>query len=75
MAYLKLVTKMAPNNSNKTHIKNDHIVTVLVCAIAIPLSMSLWIINLIYTKFFVKNEGFDGKFLDLIFLKNIKNYR
>ncbi|XP_061715949.1 transmembrane protein 19 [Cydia pomonella] len=47
------------NKNTKSHMKNDHIVTVLVCAIAIPLSMSLWIINLIYTKFFAKNTGFD----------------
>ncbi|XP_075978155.1 transmembrane protein 19 [Anticarsia gemmatalis] len=47
---------MALDNSK---FKNQHIISVLLCALAIPLSMSLWIINLIYSKFITKNEGFD----------------
>ncbi|KAJ0176726.1 hypothetical protein K1T71_007905 [Dendrolimus kikuchii] len=40
-------------------IKEDHILNVLLCAISIPLSMSMWIINLIYSKFISDNDGFD----------------
>lgn len=50
-------------NEEKTeNIKDDHVLTVLLCAIAIPLSMSMWIGNIIYSKLIAKNDGFDGKF-------------
>lgn len=57
---------MATSNkeSIKTDLKNtqnNHILTIILCVTAIPLSMSMWIINLIYSKFILKNEGFDGK--------------
>lgn len=47
--------------STKKALKNDHILTVLICSFTIPLSMSLWIINLIYAKV-KKSDGFDGMF-------------
>lgn len=40
-------------------IKQDHILNVLLCAISIPLSMSMWTINLIYSRFISENDGFD----------------
>ncbi|XP_072949104.1 transmembrane protein 19 [Epargyreus clarus] len=49
-------------SSSKTDLKNiqnNHILTIILCVTAIPLSMSMWIINLIYSKFILKNEGFD----------------
>lgn len=42
----------------KQSLKDDHILTVLICSISIPLSMSLWIINLIYSRL-KGSEGFD----------------
>lgn len=45
---------------DKNQQSNEHnIITVLLCALTIPLSMSLWIINIIYSKFITKHEGFD----------------
>ncbi|KAM3965230.1 transmembrane protein 19 [Aphomia sociella] len=52
-------TSNDPTVTKKCYLKNEHILTVLLCAISIPLSMSMWIINLIYSKFMVRNEGFD----------------
>ncbi|XP_026761849.2 transmembrane protein 19 [Galleria mellonella] len=46
-------------NAKKRFLKNEHILTVLLCAVSIPLSMSMWIVNLIYSKFIIRNEGFD----------------
>ncbi|PZC79554.1 transmembrane protein 19 [Helicoverpa zea] len=40
-------------------LKDEHLITVMLCALAIPLSMSMWITNLVYSKFLTKNEGFD----------------
>ncbi|XP_059049331.1 transmembrane protein 19 isoform X2 [Achroia grisella] len=52
-------TSKESTNSKSIFLKNEHILTVLICAISIPLSMSMWIINLIYSKFIIRNEGFD----------------
>lgn len=49
------------NQENEEKLKDDHVLNVLLCAIAIPLSMSMWIGNIIYSKFIAKNDGFDGK--------------
>lgn len=49
--------------NKKRPLKNDQLVTVLLCALAIPLSMSLWIINIIYSKFLMEHEGLDGKYI------------
>ncbi|XP_047511042.1 transmembrane protein 19 [Pieris napi] len=43
---------------DKKGIQNNHVFSVLSIAIAIPLSMSFWIINIIYSKLF-QSEGFD----------------
>lgn len=45
-------------NSNVSKI-NKHLLTVLSCALVIPLSMSFWIINITYAKFITGHEGFD----------------
>lgn len=52
---------MNPVHTEK--LKDDHVLNIFLCAIAIPLSMSMWIGNIIYSKFIAKNDGFDGKFL------------
>ncbi|CAB3261323.1 unnamed protein product [Arctia plantaginis] len=49
---------MTPNNS-KYIIDDYNVLTVLLCALTIPLSMSLWIINIIYSKFVTGHEGLD----------------
>lgn len=41
-------------------IKNEHVLTVALCSIAIPLSMSMWIINIIYSKYLAENSSYDG---------------
>lgn len=46
-------------SSESNRIKDDHILTVFICAASIPLSMSMWIINLIYSKYVAENQGFD----------------
>ncbi|XP_013186876.1 transmembrane protein 19 [Amyelois transitella] len=43
----------------KKYLKDDHILTVALCAISIPLSMSLWIANIVYSKFILQSEGLD----------------
>ncbi|KAG6440686.1 hypothetical protein O3G_MSEX001403 [Manduca sexta] len=48
---------MVPAQNNL--MRNGHILPVLLCAIAIPLSMSMWTINLIYSKYLAENQGFD----------------
>lgn len=64
--------KMAVNNKL---LKDEHLITVLLCALAIPLSMSMWTINLVYSKFLSKNEGFDGNvFIYLIYLSLSANF-
>ncbi|XP_004932076.1 transmembrane protein 19 [Bombyx mori] len=40
-------------------IKNEHVLTVALCSIAIPLSMSMWIINIIYSKYLAENSSYD----------------
>ncbi|XP_049873382.1 transmembrane protein 19 [Pectinophora gossypiella] len=47
------------STSNSKILKNDHILTVLICALSIPLSMSMWIVNIIYSKFLMEHEGLD----------------
>ncbi|CAG4965286.1 unnamed protein product [Parnassius apollo] len=42
-------------NKNTTSSKNNHFITVILCVIALPLSMSLWIINIIYSKLMDQN--------------------
>lgn len=55
-------------------LKDDHVLNVLLCAIAIPLSMSMWIVNIFYSKFIVKNDGFDGKLIILYKTTKVQNY-
>lgn len=52
---------LTKNNENKV-LNNNHICTLLLITIAIPLSMSLWIINLIYSKLMNNTESLDGKY-------------
>lgn len=56
------VNELSDHISTKRYLRNDHILTVLLCAISIPLSMSLWIINILYSKFIKDSEGLDGKY-------------
>ncbi|XP_063826302.1 transmembrane protein 19-like [Ostrinia nubilalis] len=51
--------ELSNNDPNKKYLKNDHILTVLLCAISIPLSMSMWIMNLVYSKLVRDSEGLD----------------
>ncbi|CAG9562022.1 unnamed protein product [Danaus chrysippus] len=44
---------------DKKLIKEDHILTVLLITLAIPISMSMWIINIIYSKLLLNTEGLD----------------
>ncbi|XP_013164228.1 PREDICTED: transmembrane protein 19 [Papilio xuthus] len=47
-------------DTNKTSpFKNNHFITLVISVIAIPLSMSMWIINIIYSKLLGQNEGLD----------------
>lgn len=50
---------MAKNNEKFIH--NNHLCTLILITIAIPLSMSLWIINIFYSKLMNNSEGLDGK--------------
>ncbi|XP_046965640.1 transmembrane protein 19 [Vanessa cardui] len=43
----------------KMVLKNNHILTVLFITLAIPLSMSMWIINLLYSKLILNTQGLD----------------
>lgn len=52
-------SKADVTENKKKGIQNNHVFSVLLIAVAIPLSMSFWIINIIYSKIF-RNEGFDG---------------
>ncbi|XP_068633477.1 transmembrane protein 19 [Battus philenor] len=45
-------------NNSVISFKNNHFVTLLLSVIAIPLSMSMWIINIIYSKI-VQDKDFD----------------
>ncbi|XP_045773123.1 transmembrane protein 19 [Maniola jurtina] len=47
------------SSAEKKGLGNDHILTVLLITIVIPLSMSMWIINLVYSKLILNTEGFD----------------
>ncbi|CAH0398425.1 unnamed protein product [Chilo suppressalis] len=51
--------KQDDEDVHKAYYKNDHILSVLLCAISIPLSMSMWILNIIYSKFLRDSEGHD----------------
>lgn len=53
-------------NNKMTPFKNNHFITLLISVIAIPLSMSMWIINIIYSKLIGPNEGLDGKFVNFL---------
>ncbi|CAK1556384.1 unnamed protein product [Leptosia nina] len=50
--------KATKEDKTKKGLQNDHVLSVLSIAVAIPLSMSFWIINIIYSKIF-QSEGFD----------------
>lgn len=39
------------DTSRKEVLPTNHILSVMVCALSIPLSMSLWIVNMVYAKF------------------------
>lgn len=54
--------ELSDETNRKRYLENDHILTVLLCAISIPLSMSMWIINIIYSKFIKDSEGLDGNY-------------
>lgn len=56
-------TDEKPITLEKMGLQNNHILTVLLISFAIPLSMSMWIINIIYSKLVLDNEGLDGKYL------------
>lgn len=58
-------------STSRKQLENDHILTVLICAVTIPLSMSLWIINIVYSKI-INGDGYDGKF-DLILMGQVKD--
>lgn len=47
-------------NKSKCIIDDQNVLNVLLCALTIPLSMSLWTINIIYSKFITGHESFDG---------------
>lgn len=51
---------------DKKFIKDDHILTVLLITLAIPISMSMWIMNIIYSKLLLNTEGLDGKYIFLL---------
>ncbi|XP_045448107.1 transmembrane protein 19 [Melitaea cinxia] len=53
------ITDEKPVTLEKMGLKNNHILTVLLISFAIPLSMSMWIINIIYSKLVLNNEGLD----------------
>ncbi|XP_045498001.1 transmembrane protein 19 [Colias croceus] len=42
--------KENPLKEKKSRLQHDHVLSVLMIAVAIPLSMSFWIINILYTK-------------------------
>ncbi|XP_053609972.1 transmembrane protein 19 isoform X2 [Plodia interpunctella] len=50
---------------NKRYLKEDHILTVALCAVSIPLSMSMWIANIVYSKFVLQSQALDGFILTL----------
>ncbi|KAL4707775.1 hypothetical protein ACJJTC_001721 [Scirpophaga incertulas] len=47
------------NKKDNQYLQNDHILTVLLCAVSIPLSMSMWIMNIVYSKLLKDSEGHD----------------
>ncbi|XP_023934796.1 transmembrane protein 19 [Bicyclus anynana] len=54
------ITKSNVNSSEqKKGLQNNHILTVLLITLVIPLSMSMWIINLVYSKFILNTGGYD----------------
>ncbi|KAG7294824.1 hypothetical protein JYU34_006022 [Plutella xylostella] len=51
-------SNQTPPSPPKQNLQDSHILTVLICAITIPLSMSLWIINIFYAKF-INRHSYD----------------
>lgn len=65
--------ELSESEPKKKYLMNDHILTVLLCAISIPLSMSMWIMNLVYSKLLKDSGGLDGKY-NLYNIYNIANW-